>query len=119
MRCAPIGRRRGRGTFAAAAPPPRFEHFNFEPTSTYHGRHIVDLSTCLPETDALYQMADDEMVAFTLEHLRRMFPTRSRGWVLAAGTRPMPQPEELDALDAHGEAGVLHRCLRCRSRVTA
>jgi len=60
------------------------EHTNFEPTSTYHGRHIVYLSKYLPETDALYQMPDDEVVDFTLGHLRRMFPTLSRDWVLGA-----------------------------------
>ena len=50
------------------------EHTNFEPASTYAGRHVVYLSKYLPDKDALYRMSDQEVVAFTLEHLRRMFP---------------------------------------------
>ena len=50
------------------------EHTNFEPASTYAGRHIVYLSRYLPESDALYGMPDRAVVAFTLKHLRRMFP---------------------------------------------
>jgi protoporphyrinogen oxidase len=60
------------------------EHTNFEPTSTYHGRHIVYLSKYLPETDELYRMQDGEVVDFTLGHLQRMFPRLSRDNVLAA-----------------------------------
>ena len=50
------------------------EHTNFEPVSTYAGRHIVYLSQYLPENASLYRMSDRRVVAFTLEHLRRMFP---------------------------------------------
>ena len=50
------------------------EHTNFEPASAYGGRHIVYLSKYLPQTDALYAMADNEVVRFALDHLRRMFP---------------------------------------------
>lgn len=57
------------------------EHTNFEPIDTYGGRHIVYLSKYLPETDSLYQMADAEVVDFTLEHLARMFPDLTRNWV--------------------------------------
>ena len=60
------------------------EHTNFEPLSTYGGRHIVYLSKYLPETDSLYQMADVEVVDFTLGHLARMFPDLNQGWVLDA-----------------------------------
>jgi protoporphyrinogen oxidase len=60
------------------------EHTNFEPVATYRGRHIVYLSKYLPETDPLYQMADAEVVEFTLEHLARMFPDLKRNWVLDA-----------------------------------
>ena len=60
------------------------EHTNFEPASTYHGRHIVYLSKYLPETDELYGMSDSDVVDFTLKHLSRMFPTLSRKSVLAA-----------------------------------
>ena len=58
------------------------EHTNFEPLETYGGHHIVYLSKYLPETDPLYQMADAEVVDFTLEHLARMFPDLTRNWVL-------------------------------------
>lgn len=57
------------------------EHTNFEPLETYGGRHIVYLSKYLSETDPLYQMADAEVVNFTLEHLARMFPDLTRNWV--------------------------------------
>ena len=60
------------------------EHTNFEQRSTYGGRHIVYLSKYLPETDALYRMADSEVVNFTLEHLARMFPALTRDWVVDA-----------------------------------
>ena len=60
------------------------EHTNFEQLSTYGGRHIVYLSKYLPETDALYRMADSEMVNFTLEHLARMFPALTKDWVVGA-----------------------------------
>ena len=60
------------------------EHTNFEPPSTYGGRHLVYLSKYLPETDQLYRLPDHEVVAFCLEHLRRMFPAAGAGWVLAS-----------------------------------
>ena len=60
------------------------EHTNFEPASTYAGRHIVYLSKYLPATDAVYGMPDADVVAFTLEHLRRMFPDLADERVLAA-----------------------------------
>ena len=60
------------------------EHTNFEPASTYAGRHVVYLSKYLPDNDALYRMSDQEVVAFTLEHLRRMFPDLTDERVLDA-----------------------------------
>ena len=60
------------------------EHTNFEPMATYGGRHIVYLSKYLPETDMLYQMADEEVLDFTLDHLGRMFPELKRDWILDA-----------------------------------
>ncbi len=60
------------------------EHTNFEPASTYAGRHVVYLSKYLPDNDTLYRMSDQEVVAFTLEHLRRMFPDVTDGRVLDA-----------------------------------
>ncbi|MGI8548774.1 MAG: FAD-dependent oxidoreductase [Gemmatimonadaceae bacterium] len=60
------------------------EHTNFEPTSTYNGRHIVYLSKYLPESAELYQMPDEEVVAYCLPYLKRMFPEFDRDWILAA-----------------------------------
>ena len=70
------------------------EHTNFEPASTYAGRHIVYLSRYLPESDAFYQMPDQETVTITLEHLRRMFPDLTDKWILAAHVwrAPYAQP---------------------------
>ena len=59
------------------------EHTNFEPASTYGGRHIVYLSKYLPESAELYQMADDAMLDFCIPHLKRMFPAFDRQWVVA------------------------------------
>jgi protoporphyrinogen oxidase len=60
------------------------EHTNFEPASTYGGRHIVYLSKYLPEEDALYRMDDGALVDFCVPHLRRMFPAFERSWILDA-----------------------------------
>jgi protoporphyrinogen oxidase len=60
------------------------EHTNFEPPDTYGGRRLVYLSKYLPETAELYRMADDEVVRFSLRHLRRMFPALADEWVLGA-----------------------------------
>lgn len=59
------------------------EHTNFEPPESYGGRHIVFLSKYLPESDALYQMADEEVLDFAVPHLQRMFPDFHREWVTA------------------------------------
>ena len=59
------------------------EHTNFEPTSTYAGRHIVYLSRYLPQSAELYRMQDDEVFEFSLPHIQRMFPDFNRSWVKA------------------------------------
>ncbi|MGJ8583196.1 MAG: NAD(P)/FAD-dependent oxidoreductase [Marinosulfonomonas sp.] len=59
------------------------EHTNFQPVSKYAGRHIVYLSKYLPETDALYQMEDDEVLDFSVPHLQRMFPDFDPSWIQA------------------------------------
>lgn len=58
------------------------EHTNFERPETYGGRHIVYLSKYLPHTEAMYAMSTDEVLAFALPHLRRMFPKMERDWIL-------------------------------------
>jgi len=60
------------------------EHTNFEPPSTYGGRHIVYLSKYLQETEDYFLMSDREVLDFTLPYLRRMFPAITREWILAA-----------------------------------
>lgn len=57
------------------------EHTNFRPTDKYAGRHIVYLSKYLPHTDALYEMADDEVLDFAIPHLKNMFPDFDPSWV--------------------------------------
>jgi protoporphyrinogen oxidase len=59
------------------------EHTNFEPSTTYGGRHIVYLSKYLPETADLYQMSSQEALAFSIPHLQRMFPDFRSDWILA------------------------------------
>ena len=58
------------------------EHTNFEAAETYGGRHIVYLSKYLPHTDDLYKMTEDELLEYALPHLKRMFPSFQRSWVL-------------------------------------
>jgi protoporphyrinogen oxidase len=60
------------------------EHTNFEPASTYSGRHIVYLSRYLPSNDPLLAMTDREILDHTLPHLRRMFPAFAADWILAS-----------------------------------
>lgn len=50
------------------------EHTNFEPTSSYGGRHIVYLSKYLPTEEPLYAMDAEALLAFSLPHIQRMFP---------------------------------------------
>ena len=57
------------------------EHTNFEPPSTYSGTHVVYLSKYLPVTEALYSMSADEALAFSIPHLKRMFPSFEPAWV--------------------------------------
>jgi protoporphyrinogen oxidase len=59
------------------------EHTNFEPPSSYGGRHIVYLSRYLPESEPLYRMPDEQVLDFAVPHLQRMFPDFRREWVRA------------------------------------
>lgn len=58
------------------------EHTNFEPASSYGGKHIVYLSKYLPAQDRLYQMASDELLDFSVPHIQRMFPEFQRDWIV-------------------------------------
>ncbi|MGI9091326.1 MAG: NAD(P)/FAD-dependent oxidoreductase [Gemmatimonadaceae bacterium] len=58
------------------------EHTNFEPTSSYDGRHIVYLSKYLPEAAELFQMSDDAVLAYCVPYLKRMFPQFDQSWLL-------------------------------------
>lgn len=60
------------------------EHTNFEPPTSYEGRHIVYLSKYLPATDKMYLMSDDELVDFSVPHIRKMFPEFRREWIQEA-----------------------------------
>jgi protoporphyrinogen oxidase len=57
------------------------EHTNFEPASTYAGRHIVYLSKYLPADSPLYTMDDDALLQYCIPHLQRMFPEFDRRWI--------------------------------------
>jgi protoporphyrinogen oxidase len=57
------------------------EHTNFEPTSSYGGRHIVYLSKYLPPSAALYKASDEEVTEIALNALESMFPDFDRNWV--------------------------------------
>ncbi len=51
------------------------EHTNYEPAASYGTRHIVYLSRYLPAHDSFYRKKDDEIVRYSVNHLRRMFPS--------------------------------------------
>jgi protoporphyrinogen oxidase len=57
------------------------EHTNFEPTSTYDGKHIVYLSKYLPAEAELFQMKDEDVFTFSVKAIQRMFPDFSADWV--------------------------------------
>ncbi|WP_329253282.1 NAD(P)/FAD-dependent oxidoreductase [Streptomyces sp. NBC_01478] len=57
------------------------EHTNMETPGRYGGRHVVYLSKYLPADAELYRMSDEEVFAYSLPHLRRMFPGFDRSWV--------------------------------------
>lgn len=57
------------------------EHTNFEPASTYGGKHIVYLSKYLPSSAELYRMSNDDAVEVAVEALTRMFPEFRRNTI--------------------------------------
>ncbi|MEV5957084.1 NAD(P)/FAD-dependent oxidoreductase [Streptomyces sp. NPDC051987] len=57
------------------------EHTNMDAPENYAGRHLVYLSKYLPADAELYRMSDAEVFAYSLPHLRRMFPGFDRSWV--------------------------------------
>ena len=57
------------------------EHTNFEPPETYGGRRIVYLSKYLPESHPMFRMSDDELLRFSIPHLKRMFPQFDESWI--------------------------------------
>ena len=50
------------------------EHTNFEPTTSYQGRHIVYLSKYTDIEAPIYTMSSDELFRYALPFLQRMFP---------------------------------------------
>ncbi len=57
------------------------EHTNFEPSATYGNNHIIYLSKYLLDSDPLYRMDADELLAFALPYLKKMFPALDPTWV--------------------------------------
>lgn len=60
------------------------EHTNFEPAESYGGRHIVYLSKYLPESHPMFGMSDEELLRFSIPHLKRMFPRFDESWILGS-----------------------------------
>jgi protoporphyrinogen oxidase len=58
------------------------EHTNFETPESYAGAHIVYLSKYLPHSDSLYTMEPEEVLEYSIPHLKRMFPAFDRAWIL-------------------------------------
>ena len=59
------------------------EHTNLDQADPSERRHIVYLSRYLPSTDPMFGASDDEIIDFTLPHLRRMFPDLGPECILA------------------------------------
>lgn len=57
------------------------EHTNFQSPEIYGGKHIVYLSKYLPHTDELHTMSPDEVMQFSLPHLKKMFPDFQGDWI--------------------------------------
>lgn len=57
------------------------EHTNFE-LAAYGGKRIVYLSKYLSESDPLYRMAKDDLLAFSVPHIQRMFPAFDPSWIV-------------------------------------
>ncbi len=57
------------------------EHTNFEPNTTYAGKHIVYLSKYLPTTDELYAMSKDQFLEFSLPFIKKMFKQFKDEWL--------------------------------------
>jgi len=57
------------------------EHTNFEPSSSYAGRHIVYLSKYLTPSAELYKATDEEATETALKAIESMFPEFDRSWV--------------------------------------
>lgn len=57
------------------------EHTNFQPAEAYNGNHIVYLSKYLKETEPLYNMNKEELLNFSLPHIKRMFSGFKRSWI--------------------------------------
>jgi len=57
------------------------EHTNFEPASTYGGRHIVYLSKYLPPSAELYRMSNEDAVKVAVAALKQMFPDFRRDFL--------------------------------------
>lgn len=58
------------------------EHTNFEPVSSYKGRHIVYLSKYLPTDETLYNMTEKEFFDYAIPFIQKMFPEFKEDWVL-------------------------------------
>lgn len=58
------------------------EHTNMIPCEGYSGRHIVYLSKYLPKSESMYQMSKDELLNFSIPHIKRMFPEFEQSWIL-------------------------------------
>ncbi len=58
------------------------EHTNFDTPEHYRGSHIVYLSRYIARDDPVWSHDDETYLAYSLEHLRRMFPEFNDGWII-------------------------------------
>lgn len=50
------------------------EHTNFETVDNYDGKNLIYLSKYIPDSHKLYAMNTEEMTAFSIPHIKRLFP---------------------------------------------
>lgn len=58
------------------------EHTNLDVKENYKGTHIAYLSRYLTVDDPVWNYSDDEYFNFAFMHLKRMFPTLIRSWIV-------------------------------------
>lgn len=58
------------------------EHTNFDGPENYGGEHIAYLSKYLSVDEPMFNYSDEQLLEFSLPHIKKLFPDFSRDWVI-------------------------------------